>query len=215
MAIDEALLDCAKECTLRLYDWDKATVSLGYFQDYQNVQSSIQGNPEWVRRITGGGAIWHEYEVTYCLIADRGVHLPEKSLDCYRLLHHHILQEIKVLGGDGDIQTVQKGDKTYAKEVRCFASPASQDIVAHAGGKIVGSAARSRGNRTLIHGSLKLQTNDWDREQAHGCGLDREQAFLALEKGILGALKEKSSGGALTTQECDRANEIEEIRYGN
>lgn len=224
MAIDEALLDCIQspgdtkqstQCTLRLYEWQRPCVSLGYFQDYKHVRTSINGDPDWVRRITGGGAIWHEHEVTYCLIAHRGVHLPEKSTDCYRILHQHILTHIHKLGGAGGIQPVQLGDNTYQEDVRCFASPASQDIVAHDGGKIIGSAARSRGNCILIHGSLKLRSNDWDREQAHGCGLDREQAFLALEKGIVAALNDDFTYGELSEKEIKRATEIESIRYGD
>src|SRR4051812_50225238 len=76
MALDEALLEAAAEPTLRLYSWRTATVSLGYFQDHAEVMARVAAArdpaPPAVRRITGGGAIWHEHEVTYCLVGELG-----------------------------------------------------------------------------------------------------------------------------------------------
>lgn len=55
--------------TLRLYRWDPPTISLGYFQPYADYASlpSPAGDLPVVRRLTGGGAILHDQEVTYSL----------------------------------------------------------------------------------------------------------------------------------------------------
>ncbi|MHC5067527.1 MAG: lipoyl protein ligase domain-containing protein [Planctomycetota bacterium] len=72
MATDEALLEAASEATIRLYYWNQATLSLGYFQDYHQTCQSLPRSVPVVRRITGGGAIWHEHEVTYALVGTLG-----------------------------------------------------------------------------------------------------------------------------------------------
>lgn len=55
--------------TLRLYQWDPPTISLGYFQPYAHYKSlpPPAGDLPVVRRLTGGGAILHDQELTYSL----------------------------------------------------------------------------------------------------------------------------------------------------
>ncbi|HOW19210.1 MAG TPA: hypothetical protein PLC79_09250, partial [Phycisphaerae bacterium] len=74
MARDEALLRrvaCGETAaTMRLYEWQPPTLSLGYFQAYDDVSQqppAIRSMPV-VRRLTGGGAIVHADELTYSLI---------------------------------------------------------------------------------------------------------------------------------------------------
>ena len=72
MARDEALLDLVAaepgSAAFRTYGWTEPTLSLGYFQAI----AEAEADPRWrgvpvVRRPTGGGAIWHDREVTYAL----------------------------------------------------------------------------------------------------------------------------------------------------
>src|ERR1700678_3435608 len=73
MALDEALLETgangAGPAYLRPYGWTTPTLSLGYFQRLAELQVEprFQSVP-LVRRLTGGGAIWHHHELTYALI---------------------------------------------------------------------------------------------------------------------------------------------------
>ena len=73
MALDEALLELAGESgipTLRLYRWQPATLSLGYFQPYQDRESHPPSTTcPVVRRSSGGGAILHDRELTYSFTA--------------------------------------------------------------------------------------------------------------------------------------------------
>ena len=77
MARDEALLSRvgrgASVPTLRLYQWDPPTVSLGYFQKYAEYEclGPPAGGLPVVRRQTGGGAILHDLELTYSLTLPR------------------------------------------------------------------------------------------------------------------------------------------------
>ncbi|MBM51661.1 MAG: hypothetical protein CL485_01415, partial [Acidobacteria bacterium] len=71
MGLDEALLeDPFGGWTLRLYRWDRPTISLGYAQPHEQgidaVVARRLGIPV-VRRPTGGRAVLHADELTYAL----------------------------------------------------------------------------------------------------------------------------------------------------
>ena len=71
MAVDEVLLDSAalhKTATLRFDRWQTPTVSLGYFQHVADrAQHPASLACPLVRRLSGGRAIVHDHELTYCL----------------------------------------------------------------------------------------------------------------------------------------------------
>lgn len=66
MAVDESLLlshTPGAAPVLRFYGWNPPCVSLGRFQ------SPLTSHPQnFVRRPTGGRAIWHQHEITYAVI---------------------------------------------------------------------------------------------------------------------------------------------------
>jgi len=71
MAVDEALLEEVRLLgpTLRLYMWSPATLSLGYFQAWEDRRLHPPSlSCPVVRRPTGGGAILHDAELTYALV---------------------------------------------------------------------------------------------------------------------------------------------------
>ncbi len=71
MAIDQLLLERAAErqqLWLRVYRWEPATLSLGYFQAAEERgRLPLASKLPVVRRATGGGAIVHHWELTYSL----------------------------------------------------------------------------------------------------------------------------------------------------
>jgi lipoyl(octanoyl) transferase len=219
MAADEALLECADQPSLRLYGWSRPTVSLGYFQQHAAIAAELARRdlaPAMVRRITGGGAIWHENEVTYALVGVLGTAgLPQRTADCYQLLHQNIRTALQRRGTVADLQASSVGDRRYIDEPRCFASPAACDVVARAGGKMLGSAARSRGSRVLIHGSLKLASNPWDEAAVSGCGLDWSDAAAAIREGIASALGLTLRAGDWTNAETAERKRVQALRYGD
>jgi lipoate-protein ligase A len=220
MATDEALLEAAAVPTLRLYRWQPATVSLGYFQDYQAVLGALPRPggqaPPVVRRITGGGAIWHQHEVTYCLVARLGAGgLPARVRDLYPLLHGALLAGLRARGARLERQVAPQGDRRYQSEPRCFAAPASDDLMTAGGAKVLGSAARARGERVLVHGSLKLESNPWDGDLAGGCGLDFATAAAVIETALAGALGTALVAGELEAAEQAARARILGLRYGD
>ena len=215
MAWDEALLEPAAQQTLRLYRWDPPCVSLGYFQDHASATAGLPPGMPVVRRITGGGAIWHEHEVTYALVGRLGADgLPGRTVELYPLLHGAVLAELATRAPALQAQPATVGDRRYAAEPRCFASPAAADLVHAGGGKVLGSAARARGERLLVHGSLKLASNPWDGPAVRGCGLDAEAAAQALVAGIAAALGLAVSAGSPTAAETAAMQRLRALRYG-
>ena len=56
---------------LRFYGWDPAAISIGYFQKMEeevDLKKCEDYGVETVRRITGGGAVFHDAELTYSFI---------------------------------------------------------------------------------------------------------------------------------------------------
>ena len=86
MGLDEALLDSADSPpTLRLYRWSPAGLSLGYFQSMEICNRLAGGEHVIVRRITGGGAIYHDDEITFALTIDAAA-LPAAIPESYELI---------------------------------------------------------------------------------------------------------------------------------
>lgn len=153
MAIDEAILRGAEaRPTLRLYAWDPPAISLGYFQP---ASAAPAGPHPVVRRLTGGGAILHEDELTYALAAPAaffGAGLKEG----YRRVHGAIADALARVGIACDppasepLRAGNAGEPFFCSERR-----SAYDLRA-GGRKLVGSAQRRVGRAVLQHGSVPL-----------------------------------------------------------
>lgn len=96
MAVDEALLESAvadRVATLRFYQWSEPTLSLGYFQRYDDRDSHAASRDcAIVRRQSGGGAILHDRELTYSLTLPPGHPLTHDATELYRAVHRAFVQ---------------------------------------------------------------------------------------------------------------------------
>lgn len=111
MAIDEAVLISVIEektpNTLRFYRWNPSAVSIGRFQDIRkevNLLNCGLAGVDVVRRISGGGAVYHDYkdEVTYSAIvrkADLGV---EDASKVYEKICSGLVKAAQILGVKAD-----------------------------------------------------------------------------------------------------------------
>src|SRR5262245_22040097 len=91
MAVDEVLLVDAAEnnvATLRFYGWNEPTLSLGYFQRYEDRQQHAASREcAIVRRQTGGGAILHDRELTYSLVLPPRHPFAKQNEKLYQAVH--------------------------------------------------------------------------------------------------------------------------------
>jgi lipoate-protein ligase A len=180
MAVDEALLIDAAEsdiATLRFYEWDEPTLSLGYFQAYGDRDGHTASRQcPCVRRQTGGGAIVHDREITYSLILPPSHPYARRTTELYALVHDAFIATLtNAISGDGRrivLQRLQEMSKprSDAEPFLCFERRAIGDVVAMPWqtfddgvawnaneAKILGSAQRRSRGAILQHGSLLLQ----------------------------------------------------------
>jgi lipoate-protein ligase A len=87
MAIDETLLETAKIPSIRFYRWDSPALSFGYFGKFADV-ADYAAERDLVRRWTGGGIVFHGYDLTYSIIipAHDGM-FAESSAFIYAAIH--------------------------------------------------------------------------------------------------------------------------------
>jgi lipoate---protein ligase len=101
MAIDESLMETAGEMPiLRIYGWSPPAVSIGYFQSMNeevDFAKCRQIGVDVVRRLTGGGAVLHEFELTYSFVTKE---YPQNIMESYRWICEAIVLSIKRLGFD-------------------------------------------------------------------------------------------------------------------
>ena len=160
MARDEALLESvgagASPPTLRLYQWDPPTISLGYFQkvaDYEALPPPA-GELPVVRRQTGGGAILHDRELTYSFTLPTGHPLLTPTpAHLYEITHDALIACLDQAGVEAH-RGCETDDSTPTRgPFFCFARRHCLDVLTGPD-KLAGSAQRITRNAVLQHGSI-------------------------------------------------------------
>jgi lipoate-protein ligase A len=159
MAVDEVLLETAaqnNQATLRFYRWSAPTLSLGYFQDYADrFQHPASRQATVVRRLTGGGAILHDHELTYSLTAPAG-HLWVRERDrLYATIHTALIDALATRGVFAALCKPDAARPAKGEPFLCFQRRALGDVLV-GDTKVAGSAQRRRRGAVLQHGSVLL-----------------------------------------------------------
>jgi len=181
MALDEALLEWVagqpNAVFLRTYGWLEPTLSLGYFQSL----SEALAEPRWqgvplVRRATGGGAIWHDHELTYAIVLPTNHARARPGTALYQAVHAAIAATLRAPGLDAcrraafESVSHRAAERPPHRPFLCFTDRDPEDIVA-SGFKVVGSAQRRHAGAILQHGSLLLKRSDRTPELLGVCDL--------------------------------------------
>lgn len=159
MALDEALLNAAVEsqfAAFRLYSWAEPTVSLGHFQPEDDpVVAARFPQLAQVRRLSGGGAILHDRELTYSLVLPAAHPLCRSPSQIYDVIHQELA---KILREHGAPCSLRGSPLSGPEPFLCFSRGDVRDIVLN-GQKIVGSAQRRRSGAVLQHGAILLSSS--------------------------------------------------------
>ncbi|MDE1852044.1 MAG: lipoate--protein ligase family protein [Candidatus Micrarchaeota archaeon] len=225
MGIDEAIAESVRNGaaapTIRFYRWNPSAVSIGRFQSMRkevNIDACRQAGVDWVRRITGGGAVYHDFngEVTYSVIAPEDM-FPKGIRESYAFICSWITDGLKGLGIDSRFVPIN-------------------DIIAD-GKKISGNAQTRRNGILLQHGTIlydldvkkmfsllnvskekisdKMIKGVEDRvtcvRRFSDAGI--EQLYESLMKGFTGG--KEYDIGTLTEQERKRAEELSGSVYAS
>ncbi len=142
MGIDEAVMESVRDGradpTIRFYTWNPSAVSIGRFQSMReevNIGRCKELGVDCVRRITGGGAVYHDRngEVTYSVIAPERL-LPKGIRESYREICGWVISGLASIG------------------IRAEFAPIN-DITVN-GKKISGNAQTRKDGIVLQHGTI-------------------------------------------------------------
>ena len=137
----EGLFDSEEAvAVLRIYGWRPPAISIGYFQSMElevQIDECRSGGIDVVRRLTGGGAVYHEAEVTYSFITNV---FPSDILQSYKLICEPVVKALRNLGFDARFVPLN-------------------DIVIGNGVKVSGNAQTRRKNVILQHGTILLEVD--------------------------------------------------------
>lgn len=141
MAIDEAIM-LGGIPTLRFYGWHPPVVSIGFFQGIEqevDMGKCKELGVDVVRRITGGGAVYHDRELTYSLVVSETGGFSRDVNESYRQICRFLVDGLKVLGLNAEFRPIN-------------------DILVN-GRKISGNAQTRRNKTILQHGTLILDVD--------------------------------------------------------
>jgi len=157
MAVDEMLLNQAQQqasTCLRLYRWSEPTLSLGYFQSYQDRdRHAASRHCAAVRRLTGGGAIIHDSELTYSIVLPGTHPLAACRDELYRAVHGCLIEVMASFGATAGLCEDAAKRTVPLEPFLCFQRRSLGDVLLGEH-KICGSAQRRRNKAVLQHGSL-------------------------------------------------------------
>lgn len=146
MAIDEAVAKLHAQTgkpTVRFYSWKPPAISIGYFQSLKeevDTQKCRELGVDVVRRITGGGAVFHDAELTYSFVCseESGI-VPKNILESYKKICNSLVLGFAHLG-------LQAGFVPL------------NDIIVN-GKKISGNAQTRRERNVLQHGTILMEVD--------------------------------------------------------
>ncbi len=219
MARDEALLDGFRT-VLRRTAWHGPAATIGRFQDW-----AILEHPEYadggaaadpalspfvapIRRITGGGAIFHGTDLTLAWVANcPSPFFPERTPTAIaRRAARAILPAIAPFHRGARTRDGEFAERAQRGVVDCFAGKTPFDLVVEGDGgaleKVGGLAMHRRGDRILVQVSIVRGENltaEKDREVLEGIALAIGAGAVEIED--------------LDPYELDRALDLSHARY--
>jgi Lipoate-protein ligase A len=163
MDFDLKLVDKVKKegiAFLRFYQWKPFTISLGYHQSIESINTKLceEDGIDIVKRPTGGRAILHSDELTYSVTLPFDRLSPQEiyfkiNLALLDGLHHYDekLKSVELEKSQIDLKNFYK----LSRSIPCFSSSAKNEIKFQ-NKKLIGSAQRVINDVILQHGSILI-----------------------------------------------------------
>jgi len=168
MEVDSNLLSSAEanplpQTVVRLYSWEKPTVSIGRHQAPEkavNLSVCAELEVPVVARPTGGRAVLHDVELTYAVVSNDEARFPISGLQpSYLAIAKILAAGLGKLGICCELAPgVRETASSFRTEVKnpCFASASRHELLVR-GRKVAGSAQRRLRRSFLQHGSIPLR----------------------------------------------------------
>lgn len=231
MAVDEAIMRmCASgdsPPTVRLYGWEKPAISIGFHQSLQkseiNTDYCERTGIDLVRRPTGGRAVLHGHDLTFC-IAINEEDLPphyRKVLDSHLWLMSGIQRGLNLLGMEADIGP-ENGSTRDKLSADCFAHIAPCDLRIETR-KVAGAAQVRKWGALLEQGSIPCKECSVDYIQIFGNSSANQaplrvsfmSARQAVSLGITEVFEVILEPSAMSQAEIDLAQRLSLDKYSN
>ena len=209
MARDHALALTLRDghAVLRLYAWERPTMSLGRNEPSAGYSRDVAARlgVDIVRRPTGGRAVLHWRELTYAVVASaRALGGPRAA---YRWIHARIADGLRELGAPVALAGEPQGRATAVDAGPCFQATVGGEVVAH-GRKLVGSAQRCFGDTLLQHGSILLEDDQDMLLELRGGGVPSDANRPATLGGLIGTTDRATVEGTLLDAFADAVGEL-------
>jgi len=221
MAVDEVLLAWAQRtgcCCWRFYRWKEPTLSLGYFQAYDDRgQHPPSLHCPIVRRASGGGAILHDRELTYSCVWPKGHRLAAGRLGLYEAVHASLIDLWAGMGIHASFFGGAVTEEAGRPPFLCFQRRSPGDVVIGTA-KVVGSAQRRLCGAVLQHGSILLARSPAAPEldglvELAGVSLDAEQLCQIWSEVLASRLGLAWYFEPLSAEECQQAAWLVDAKY--
>ncbi len=145
MAIDEAVMTTRIKNlvpnTLRFFTWKPPCLSIGYFQSLEqevDAEKAKEMGVDIVRRYSGGGAVFHDRELTYSMAVSEK-NIPNDIIESYKTVCNALTVGLKTVGIAGEFKPIN-------------------DIIVN-GKKISGNAQTRKGGIVLQHGTILMDVD--------------------------------------------------------
>jgi lipoate-protein ligase A len=223
MGVDETLLEWAAQTggyAWRFYRWDEPTLSLGYFQAYDDrAQHAPSRECPAVRRATGGGAIVHDAELTYAIVVPEASPLAGRRHDLYRTVHQTLIDALVGWGVRASMCETQPARDVSPSPFLCFQRRAPGDVLVGQA-KIAGSAQRRCRGAVLQHGSVLIERSAAAPElpglnELSATPIGEDDLLHVWMRGLSAALGFHGGRSPLSDSERHRALELVAAKYGS
>ncbi len=163
MVFDGELYGHFKEgqAVFRIYGWEPVAVSAGFSQNIDEIidtEKCREDGVDTVKRMTGGGALFHSGEITYSMALSGEIFKTMTARETYAVTTAFLIHFYRSLGLDvsywGANSSLEKNDSSGF----CLAGREKYDIVID-GKKIGGSAQKRRRGVIFQHGSIPLDSS--------------------------------------------------------
>ena len=145
--LEQAISTSEKDILFRLYGWSPMCISLGRNQK----DDFLTGEIDAVRRLTGGRALLHDDEITYCCVAPSdSIPNGQSVVDSYKYISGILIDFFKTLGVELDFGENKRVSTHYDY---CMLLSTGADVC-YKGQKIIGSAQCRKNGYILQHGTI-------------------------------------------------------------
>jgi len=223
MAIDEAILKLHDKNesppTLRFYIFNPSSITIGYFQkikDAVNLDKASELSIPVVRRISGGGSVYHDYsgEVTYSIVLPcKGVFADiEKS---YEIILRGLIKALDLLGVSAEYVPpndviVNKKKISGSAQARVGGSLLQHGTLLYAADlSIMEMVLKAPRKKLLSHGATSIRERVTTLEIELGVKISKKRVIEALIQGFSQELDLELNEGELSNREENLVSELE------